>query len=137
MRLFELEEANALIPKLELIMQQLQRCSAELRSGIEAVARDAGRSVEALTMDDVMARKPELVNVADEIKRLVTEIEAQEVQFKGLDLGLVDFPAEIDGDIALLCWQYGEKEITHWHSLEGGFASRRPLRDVPRRSYLQ
>jgi hypothetical protein len=137
MRLFTVEEANALIPKLEIIMARLQRCGAELRAGVEAVAEESGRSIEALTMDDIMARRPTLTGVADEIKQLVAEIEAQEVHFKGIDLGLVDFPAEIDGDFALLCWQYGEKEITYWHTLEGGFAARRPLPDVPDRSYLQ
>lgn len=137
MRLFKLEEADALIPRLELIMGRLQRCNAELRSGIEGVARDSGRSVETLTLADVMAHRPDLVSVAEEIKRLVSEIEAHDVQFKGLDLGLVDFPAEIDGEIAFFCWQYGEKQISHWHPLEGGFANRRPLRDVARRSYLQ
>ena len=96
-----------------------------------------GVLVDALTMEDIMTRRPELAGVADEIRKLVCEIEEYEVQFKGLDLGLVDFPAEVDGNVALLCWQYGEKEITHWHSLEGGFASRQPLPDVTPRSYLQ
>jgi len=137
MRLFTLEEANALIPKLELIMGRLQQCGAELRLGVEAVARECGRSIDALTMDDIVKLRPELTGVAEEIKGLIAQIEAQEVQFKGLDLGLVDFLAEIDGDIALLCWQYGEKEITHWHTLDGGFAGRRPLRDAATRSYLQ
>ncbi|MFN8644026.1 MAG: DUF2203 family protein [Candidatus Binatia bacterium] len=52
-------------------------------------------------------------------------------------LGLVDFPSEIDGQIGLLCWQYGEKEITHWHSLDSGFDSRQPLPSANGRSFLQ
>jgi hypothetical protein len=137
MRLFTLEEANALIPKLELIMARLLQRGAELRLGVEDVARECGRSVDALTMDDIVKMRPELTGVAEEIRQLVTDIEAQEVQFKGIDLGLVDFLAEIDGDVALLCWQYGEKEITHWHTLDGGFAGRRPLSGGATRSYLQ
>src|SRR3990172_2395526 len=37
-------------------------------------------------------------------------------------LGLVDFHARIGGDLAYLCWQRGESQVAHWHSLEGGFA---------------
>ena len=44
-----------------------------------------------------------------------------------LDEGLVDFPALHRGETVLLCWQLGEDEIRYWHSVEGGFAGRRPL----------
>lgn len=46
---------------------------------------------------------------------------------KGLDDGLVDFPARgSDGDV-LLCWKVGEPEIAFWHGPEDGFSGRRPL----------
>ena len=37
------------------------------------------------------------------------------------------FPAEIDGQDALLCWHVGEPRIAYWHSPEDGFAGRKPL----------
>jgi hypothetical protein len=42
-------------------------------------------------------------------------------------MGLVDFPAEIEGEPAYLCWQYGEKEVAFWHRIEDGFGGRKPL----------
>jgi hypothetical protein len=30
----------------------------------------------------------------------------------------------------LLCWQYGEGEVSFWHPVEEGFAGRRPLDDL-------
>ena len=39
------------------------------------------------------------------------------VQIKDLDIGLLDFPCEVDGRTVLLCWKLGEKGITHWHSV--------------------
>jgi len=41
--------------------------------------------------------------------------------------GLVDFPSLRDGEEILLCWLLGEDEVAWWHTLDGGFAGRRPL----------
>jgi hypothetical protein len=46
---------------------------------------------------------------------------------KDIDRGLVDFYALSGDRLILLCWHLGEAEVSHWHSLEGGFASRQPL----------
>ena len=47
--------------------------------------------------------------------------------FKGLELGLVDFPACVDGEEGYLCWQYGEKAIAFYHKRDEGFADRRTI----------
>ncbi|HET6266223.1 MAG TPA: DUF2203 family protein [Acidobacteriota bacterium] len=44
-----------------------------------------------------------------------------------MDIGLVDFPAMLDGEEILLCWKYGEKTIRYYHGLTEGFAGRKPL----------
>ena len=136
-RLFSLEEANALIPKLELIMERMQRRGIELRVAIEALAREGSMPMQDIEVSELLKRRPELGDLVQELEELIGEIEQFGGQFKGLELGLVDFPSEIDGQIGLLCWQYGEKEITHWHPLETGFDGRQPLPKTVRRSYLQ
>jgi hypothetical protein len=136
-RLFSLEEANALIPKLELIMERMQRRGIELRAAIEALAREGSVAIHDIEVSELLERRPELGGLVQELEELIGEIEGFGGQFKGLELGLVDFPSEIEGQIGLLCWQYGEKEITHWHPLETGFDGRQPLPATARRSYLQ
>jgi hypothetical protein len=136
-QLFSLEEANALIPKLELIMERMQRRGIELREAIETLAHEGGEPMINIEVSDLLERRPELQDLVDDLEELIREIEACGCQFKGLELGLVDFPSEIDGQIGLLCWQYGEKEITHWHPLESGFDGRQPLPKAVRRPYLQ
>ena len=136
-QLFSLDEANALIPKLELIMERMQRRGIELREAIEALAREGGEPMINIEVSDLLERRPELQDLVDDLEQLIRDIEACGCQFKGLELGLVDFPSEIDGQIGLLCWQYGEKEITHWHPLDTGFDGRQPLPKAVRRSYLQ
>jgi len=53
--------------------------------------------------------------------------DATGVQVKDLDIGLLDFPCEVDGQTILLCWKLGEKSITHWHGTNEGFAGRKPI----------
>jgi hypothetical protein len=62
-----------------------------------------------------------------ELNEIVARFTADGVQVKDMDTGLIDFPAEVDGQDALLCWQVGEPEIGFWHSPDDGFAGRRPL----------
>jgi hypothetical protein len=52
---------------------------------------------------------------------------AEGVQVKDMDRGLIDFPAQVEGQDALLCWHVGEERIAFWHSPEEGFAGRKPL----------
>ena len=126
-RLFTVHEANALIPKLELVMGQLQRHGVTLSAQIEEVARATGQAPETLTTAQLIELRPALAPVIEELETLLAEIEACGGELKGLDLGLVDFPTEIDGEVVLLCWQYGEKEIDYYHSFEAGFGGRKPL----------
>jgi hypothetical protein len=126
-QLFTLEEANALIPRLELIMERMQRRGIELRQAIEAMAREGQEPIANIEVSQLLERRPELRALVEDLERYIADIEACGGQFKGLELGLVDFPSEIDGQVGLLCWQYGEKEITHWHSLDSGFSGRQPL----------
>ena len=46
---------------------------------------------------------------------------------KDLDIGLLDFPCQVEGRTVLLCWKLGEKGITHWHDPSEGFAGRKPI----------
>ena len=62
-----------------------------------------------------------------EVAELIEEITSHGVQIKDPDRGLLDFPAVMDGEPALLCWLVGEERIGFWHTLDGGFAGRRPL----------
>jgi hypothetical protein len=126
-RLFTLEEANALIPRLEIIMSKLQRHSLALREALTELAQHTEQPLETLSTAQILELRPQLQPVVDALETLLYELESWGVQLKGLDLGLIDFPAELNGEIVLLCWQYGEKEVAYYHSPEAGFAGRTPL----------
>jgi hypothetical protein len=72
-------------------------------------------------------RKAERAKAEQRAKDAVAEIDSIGVQVKDLDIGLLDFPCEVEGEIVLLCWKLGEPEITHWHGTQEGFAGRKPI----------
>lgn len=131
-KLFTLDEANALLPRIELAMEKMQRVGLKVREEIEALAQEHG---EKLSMQQALRLRPALRPLFEELTRAVQDIEKHGCLFKGLELGLVDFPARIGGEVVELCWQYGEKEIAFYHRRDEGFAGRRPLNPQHRKSH--
>jgi len=62
--------------------------------------------------------------IANEI---IKHLENMGCVLKGIENGLVDFPALREGKEVLLCWRMPEKEIGFWHDLHSGFAGRQPI----------
>jgi hypothetical protein len=137
-QLFSLAEANALVPRLELILERMQRASLLVRDEVSSLAEELGETELArLSVHQLLQRKPSLHPLFEQLSQSVEEIEEYGCLFKGLELGLVDFPAKIDGEIVDLCWQYGEKEVTYYHGREEGFAGRRLLDPRQKRPLYQ
>ena len=61
------------------------------------------------------------------IKDALAEIESTGAQVKDLEIGLLDFPCEVEDRIILLCWKLGEKAIAHWHGTDEGYRYRKPI----------
>jgi hypothetical protein len=125
---FTIDEANALVPRLTLILERMQRASLKIREELVAIAQEYGEdSVNQLSVHQLLQMKPQLQPLFEQLSLSVEEIEEHGCLFKGLELGLVDFPARLNGEVVEFCWQYGEKEISFYHGREDGFAGRRPL----------
>jgi len=123
MRYFTLEEAREAIPRLEKIFLSAADISA--RAQAKAVAlRSLNRDLDPARFALEKAQLDFLASSADEVLR---EIEAMGAVVKGLNPGLVDFPARLDGREVYLCWRQGEEEVGHFHGIEEGFAGRKPL----------
>jgi hypothetical protein len=133
MKLFSPERANALIPKLAPLIDELLAKRREL-------------AIKLLESDPALhhaeqPRMPRLAGVRSpfppprfgerklEIHRLIHRIELLGCVVKDIDLGLVDFPSSRDGEPVYLCWKAGEASVTHWHGPEEGFSGRKPLGD--------
>ncbi len=136
-RLFTVEEANALVPRLALLMGRLQSAALSLRDELETLAGTSGREVASFSTEELLRQRPAARRLVEEIETVVREIEESGAELKDMPLGLVDFPTEMDGQRRCLCWQFGEPEVAYWHGLTEGFAGRQPLPGSRPRPSLQ
>ncbi len=134
---FRLDEANAIVPRLHGLMERLQRGALRLHDEMSDLARSTGVEIASLTPDELLRQRPAARVLVEELDAVVQEIEASGAHLKDVQLGLVDFPAEKDGEVVYLCWQFGEPEVGFWHRMEDGFAGRKPLPGTVRPRYLQ
>jgi len=125
-KVFTTEEANALLPRLEILVRALQNHTNALRARIRELA-GTDPDIGALPLSTVIDRYPELRPEAARVAEVAAQIGSLGCVLKDIDLGLVDFPFEIDGGVIFLCWQSGEREIIAWHSVDSGFGARQPL----------
>ena len=132
-RTFTLDEAQTLLPILESLLKQaingkklIEEVDAELQETAHRVFLNGGTLVNVVHL---ARRKAEREKAIQRIKDAIAEIDATGVQVKDLDIGLLDFPCQVEGEIILLCWKLGEEKITHWHSTSEGFAGRKPIDD--------
>jgi len=134
---FRVEEADAVLPRLQILVERLQRGALRLHDEMSTLARETGVDLASLSAEELIKRRPAARALVEELDGIVHEIEESGVVLKDVQLGLVDFPAERDGEIVYLCWQFGEPEVGFWHRIDEGFAGRQPLPGRGRPRYLQ
>ena len=119
MKLFSPDKANALIPVVGPLIEELwtkrRELAIRLLESDPALRRPGG------------TRSRKFTELKAEIVRLINRIEEHGCVVKDLDLGLLDFPALREGRPIYLCWKAGESAIGHWHGTDEAFVDRKPL----------
>jgi hypothetical protein len=125
MQLYTVDRANRTLPLVRRIVEDVVR---EHERWQDAIARLDLLMASSDTVDlRVVALEKEVQAIARDIDAFQGELEALDIQLKDRRLGLVDFPTEIDGRRALLCWRLGEPSVQFWHDEHAGYAGRQPL----------
>ncbi len=144
MRYWTVEEAQAYLPRLRLLLGVIRRAAhlavASRGNGhatLPGAPRPAGPGLTdpepgSTSQSDLVAAEsgsqatPESP-VSFDVKEALAELEKQGIVLRDADRGLIDFPALHGGREVLLCWQLGEEDLEWWHLPEDGFGGRRPL----------
>ncbi|HMK07891.1 MAG TPA: DUF2203 domain-containing protein [Anaerolineales bacterium] len=122
-RLFTVDEANRLLPKLRPIVADVMAARAHLVEMQPALAP----VLEKMLGNGGSRLTAELLQTFERLRADVRAVEAMGVLIKDLETGLLDFPSRREGSVVLLCWRYGESSVGHWHDVDSGFAGRQPL----------
>jgi len=111
---FTPHEANKTLPLVKKIVKDILDTSRE----IKLLADDLEGKIE----DDLGAKR-----LIGNINGFIRELEEIGCFYKdySFTLGLVDFPALINGKEVLLCWRSDEEEIKYYHDIDTGYTGRK------------
>lgn len=129
-RIFTLEEAQALLPRLRPILNVLSRARAQYAEAQRELSeryhggRGNGHPVAGGELDRLHGA---MDDAQEHIQEAVVAIIGLGCELKDPDRGMVDFRTVRDGRVVYLCWLMEEPRIQFWHELEGGYAGRQPL----------
>jgi hypothetical protein len=125
MKIFTVEEANALLPRVRKIVARIQLAHKSLARYREDVQKAAEAAESG---GGGIAYGVQYASILATLTEQLTELEGLGVQMKDFERGLIDFPSLREGRMVLLCWQMGEgDELEWWHDVDAGFAGRTPL----------
>jgi len=122
-KLFTLDEANALVPRLLDLVPRIQKLSVSLNNDFPDIknARDKAK------WNGGSEQGVDYLNAVVKYNDLMQKVEAVGCEVKGIREGLIDFPSLREGREVYLCWRMPEKEILFWHDLNTGFSGRKPI----------
>ncbi|MCA9055793.1 MAG: DUF2203 domain-containing protein [Planctomycetaceae bacterium] len=132
-RHFTIDAANRTLPLVRMIVQDIVDLYNDLdrrRDRLVALRSRRGstsRSAEDPYEAEVIQMESELETDVDQLQGFIDELKKIGAELKDPAIGLVDFPAMIDGREVCLCWRLGEPAVGFWHELDAGFSGRRPL----------
>lgn len=108
-------EANRTLPLVKRIVADILSKGRELtRLAPDRAKQEAGDRIQALEQ---------------ELRDHMLELERIGCSYKdfGFKLGLVDFPASIEGEEVFLCWRSDEQSVAFYHRHSDGYAGRQGI----------
>lgn len=131
MKLYTLEEARALLPRVIPVVESIRTAALAMRQLQERAAGDARKaSGNGHVHAPVPSAQPQENPAAELTARLrtgIAQLERWEIDLKDPERGLVDFYHDRNGEVVYLCYLLGEDDIAWWHTLQGGFGGRQRI----------
>ena len=121
---FSVNDANKILPSVikkfnhaKKMKAEVMKMEKQLSSGITPVT----------SLEEYSMIKRKFNSLVTEFYKSIEDLESTGVVLKGLDEGLLDFPAKRFNEEIWLCWKEGETEIKFWHEKDSGFMGRKPI----------
>ncbi len=107
-------EARKTLPLVKNIVRDILQSTREMR----LIAEEINKGID----EDSRIKK-----LANDVNGFLNELEEIGCFYKdtNFQIGLVDFPAMIDGEEVYLCWRSDENDILYYHNISEGYAGRK------------
>jgi hypothetical protein len=117
--LYDRERAEAALPMLRDMLPRIREARRALIDASE-------RITEAVAADGGGVSGGDWFAAQERLRIDLTALADAGILLRDPETGLVDFPAERDGERVFLCWQLGEETVAFFHGEHAGYTSRKP-----------
>ena len=121
---FSISDANKILPSVIKKFNYSKMLKNEMIKMEKQMSLDLASKT---SMKDYIILKQKLNAKVTEFYQSIEDLESIGVVLKGLEQGLLDFPAKRFDEEIWLCWKEGETEIKFWHEKDSGFMGRKPI----------
>ena len=113
-KFFTPAEARKTLPLVKNIVRDILQTTREMR----LIADEINSGIQ----DDLRIKK-----LASDVTGFLEELEEIGCFYKDtkFQIGLVDFPAMINGEEVYLCWRSDEEDILYYHDISEGYSGRK------------
>ena len=121
---FSISDANKILPSVIKKFNYSKMLKNEIIKMEKQMSLDL---TSKNSIEDYTILKQKLNTKVTEFYQSIEDLESIGVVLKGLEQGLLDFPAKRFDEEIWLCWKEGETEIKFWHEKDTGFMGRKPI----------
>ena len=121
---FSVNDANKILPTVIKKFNYAKKMKAEV---MKIEQQLTSGMTPTTSLEEYTSTKRKLNSIVTKFYQSIEDLESTGVVLKGLDDGLLDFPAKRFDDEIWLCWKDGETEIKFWHEKNTGFMGRKPI----------
>ena len=121
---FSVSDANEILPLVIKKFNYAKKAKAEVMKMEQQLTSEM---TPTISLEEYNINKRKLNSSITKFYQSIEDLENTGVSLKGLDEGLLDFPAKRFDEEIWLCWKEGETEIKFWHEKDTGFMGRKPI----------
>ena len=121
---FSVSDANEILPLVIKKFDYAKKAKAEVMKMEQQLTSEI---TPTTSLEEYTINKRKLNSSITKFYQSIEDLENTGVFLKGLDEGLLDFPAKRFDEEIWLCWKEGETEIKFWHEKDTGFMGRKPI----------
>jgi len=121
---FSVSDANEILPLVIKKFNYAKKAKAEVMKMEQQLTSEV---TSTTSLEEYTIIKRKLNSSITKFYQSIEDLENTGVSLKGLDEGLLDFPAKRFDEEIWLCWKEGETEIKFWHEKDTGFMGRKPI----------